>query len=177
MSSAYGKPYGFQYGSGPPLPVTGGTPIPSGIPYEGDALFFHTWDGGDVQFQAGEPVRTGGLYAAVYLSLFGGNELDSGAANDRNEWWGNATETDPAYIYRSRTQYLLRTRPLVSANIPVIESAVKDDLAWMLTIGVADTVDAAAVITGPKRVQITVTITAAGTAEDFTFVTNWSAGV
>ena len=175
--SAYGNPYGFAYGGGDPVPVgDGAPPIDTDTPpFAGDALFFHTSDGGDVRIHGGEPARAGGLYAAAYLSMWGGNDLDSGASKAPHEWWGNKTETDPAYKYRGRTQYVLRTRPMVLANIPVVEAAAESDLAWMLAHGVADSVTDAATITGPKRITVEIEITADGVAETFEFDANWSA--
>lgn len=97
-----------------------------------DVLLTHTPDGGEITIENGRVALTNGIETAVYLSLFGGNEEDSGAqGDDRIQWWGNLTETDPARIYRSETQHLLRSIPAIPANLRRIEGAVGRDLAWM----------------------------------------------
>jgi phage gp46-like protein len=112
-----------------------------------DVKFFQTADGGEVicangVFELGEDVPT-----AVYLSLFGGNEDDSGDDSDKaNQWWANAIETVESQKLRSRLQNLLRSIPLTSGNLVRIEDAAKLDLQWMLDTKLADSVEVTASI-------------------------------
>lgn len=97
-----------------------------------DVLFYCTPDGGEIVMENGQFVLCDGKYAAVYLSLFGGNDDDSGLeGDDRKQWWGNMDETDPAKTYRSETQYATKAAPLISANLGTFEDAAERDLAWM----------------------------------------------
>ena len=81
----------------------------------------------------GQIVLCDGKYAAVYLSLYGGNDDDSGLDGDAHrQWWGNMDETDPARTYRSETQHALKAAPLIPANLGQFEDAAKRDLAWMM---------------------------------------------
>lgn len=119
-----------------------------------DVLLTHTPDGGEITIENGRVALTNGIETAVYLSLFGGNEEDSGAqGDDRIQWWGNLTETDPARIYRSETQHLLRSIPAISANLRRIEGAVGRDLAWMAGDVVA-AANVTASIPGLNRIHI-----------------------
>lgn len=97
-----------------------------------DVLLFHEPDGGNIRVEGGRFELTGGIETAVYLSLFGGNEDDSGIQqDDSKQYWGNLTETDPARMYRSETQHLLRSLPAIPANLRRIEDAAARDIAWM----------------------------------------------
>ncbi len=97
-----------------------------------DVVLFHTEDGGEIEIVNGVLTMSDGLETATYLSLFGGNERDSGlAADDRLQWWGNLGEPNEARAYRSQTQNLLRNLPATSANLRRVEDAVSRDLAWM----------------------------------------------
>ena len=95
----------------------------SKLAFTGDALWGPCPDGGSLHFVDGEPIRSGGLQAAVYISLFGGNELDDGAANSKLQWWGNHIGNDEPL--RSRTGTLLMTLPmtLVPVTIEIAGSA------------------------------------------------------
>lgn len=144
-------------------------------PFEGDALFFNTADGGDVNFVAGEPVRSGGLRNASYLSMFGANDEDTGVAADKKQWWGNHVDTDTDFKYRGQTGRLLDTLPLVTANLAVINATAEDDHAWMVSLGVATSVVATSRIIGPNRIELTVAIDIEGAESEFVFVENWRA--
>lgn len=109
---------------------------------------------------------TDGLETAVYLSLFGGNEDDPGQSDVTQQWWGNLLETDPARTYRSETQYLLKSLPLIPANLRRVEQAAKRDLQWLLDTANATKVDVTVSIPALNRMQIDVAIqTATGTTQ------------
>jgi len=141
-----------------------------------DVLLFHTADGGEIEYTNGQATMSDGLSTAAYLSLFGGNERDSGSdADEPLEWWGNRGETDETRKYRSRTQSLLRSLPTTSANLQLLEEAANADLAWMIETGIADSVAAAARITAPKRIEFDVAIVIGDETFPFTFEETWTA--
>lgn len=124
-----------------------------------DVLLRQTNDGGDLTLEGGLFLMSDGLETAAFLSLYGGNEQDSGNADSREQWWANYIETEPARQYRSETQYLLRSLPAVPANLRRIEEAAERDLEWMLDSGLAKTIAVSASIPELNRVQIDVVIT------------------
>lgn len=144
---------------------------------QGDVLMWHEPDGGNIGCVGGIVTLTLGLETATYLSLFGGNEDDSGLADgDREQWWANFEELDKRRHQRSRTQYILGGgEPCTPANLSRVEDAVSADLAWMRTeIGAAIVV--AVSITGVNRVAIAVTITIGTTTyRPFKFDAPWGA--
>jgi phage gp46-like protein len=122
-----------------------------------DVLLFQTPDGGEILCVAGQMQLTEGLDTAAYLSCFGGNSDDSGQTSDvALEWWGNKGETDPAKKYRSQLQHLLKTLPLIPANLPRFEDAANADLAWMADSGVVDSIAARATMPGINQVKVDV---------------------
>lgn len=97
-----------------------------------DVRLFNTADGGEIEYINGVATMSDGLEAAAYLSLFGGNEDDSGQrADDRKQWWGNLSETDPARRYRSATQNALQAMPATTGNLLRVQDAALSDLDWM----------------------------------------------
>ena len=132
-----------------------------------DIRLFQTVNGGEITVENGAPQMTDGLDTAAYLSLFGGNENDSGlTGDDARQWWGNLSETEPANCYRSATQYLLRTLPLIPANLQRIEEAAQSDLAWM-TDSFATDLAVSATMPGPKRIDLDCAITIDGKTSSF----------
>lgn len=116
-------------------------------------------DGGEITIDAGDLVMSNGLETAALLSLYGGNEQDSGDADSSESWWGNIGELEPARQCRSETQYLLRSLPAVPANLRRIEEAASRDLEWMVDSGVAQSVSVSASIPELNRVRLDVVIT------------------
>lgn len=157
----------------PPLPSVSGSASTQSTPIA-DVKLFHTADGGEIEILNGVVTMSAGLETAAYLSLFGGNEQDSGlSGDDRLQWWGNLGETDQARIYRSRTQNLLRSIPAIPANLLRIEDVVNADLAWMLD-EIADSIEVSTAIPGFNRVNITVTIVVGDARYEFVFSQRWS---
>jgi phage gp46-like protein len=142
---------------------------------EGDVLLEQTPDGGNITVADGVTIMTGRFHTAIYLSLFGGNEDDPGGDDRSREWWGNKLETDPAYQYRSETQYLLRSLPATSGNLRRVEDAALRDLQWLLDVKAASSVVVSASIPTLNKIQINVTVEAVGEREAFSFTENWEA--
>jgi len=144
---------------------------------QGDVLLFQTVNNGDILIENGLTKLSGGMETAAYLSLFGGNEDDAGNDNSSQEYWGNLDETNPAFKYRSETQNLLKSIPATSSNLNRIRDAVKTDLEWFVTEGVATEVDALVTIPGLNEISIKVTINAFGEESEFEFIENWKASI
>lgn len=143
---------------------------------QGDVLLVQTNNDGEIQCVNGTMTMTPGLENAVYLSLFGGNDLDSGSDGNRNEYWGNFMVELPANKYRSETQFLLTGLPAVTGNIKQIHDAVLRDLNWMLEAGVANSVEATVTMPGLNRVLIVVTINGESDS-NLSFEENWLASM
>lgn len=124
-----------------------------------DVLIFQTPDGGEVTCTAGQILLDDGVASVVYISLWGGNEDDSGSDADKpKEFWANKIETDATKKIRSRTQALLRSIPATSGNLRLIEEAVAQDLAWMLETKLATFVGASVSIPRLNWVNIEVSV-------------------
>lgn len=124
-----------------------------------DVHLRHTDDGGEIDFVGGQAVLSDGLESAVYLSLWGGNERDSGKTSDTAlQWWGNLGESDPAYQYRSETQYLLRSLPATPANLRRVEDAAMHDLAWLTGMKIASACSVSVSMPAVNSVQIDITL-------------------
>lgn len=140
-----------------------------------DVLLFQTNDNGEIEIEDGLVALTPGLDTAAYLSLFGGNWKDDGSQNNRQTWWGNLGETEPAKRYRSETQYLLGTIPATSRNLRRIEDAAARDLQWLLDESIASSLTVSASLIGLNRVKIEVIIRAEGDESQFNYTENWRA--
>lgn len=124
-----------------------------------DVVLFQTADGGEITFANGEPLMDEGLATAAYVSLFGGNEEDSGGDETKaKEFWGNKIEPVAAQKLRSETQFLLRSMPITSGNIARVEDAISHDLAWMVETALASFVGGSVSIPALNTLKIDVKI-------------------
>jgi len=140
-----------------------------------DVRLYCTADGGEIDIVNGQLVLADGLETAAYLSMFGGNEDDSGTeSDDPLQWWGNWSETEEARKCRSQTQHVLIGMPLTSGNLILLEEAAQADLAWMLDYFATDVVVSARVV-APREVELTVEIEVGDSRYTFTFETPWNA--
>ena len=148
-----------------------------------DVRLFHTDDGGDIAFSEGttvEVLQDTGLETAVYLSLFGGNERDSGIADDDAEaahahaqqWWGNLGEPRPRQM-RSELAHFLQSIPATTYNLIRVEQSGARDLRWMIDESIAREVDVSASLIGVDRVNITVRIAVDDTELVYAFSALW----
>ena len=140
---------------------------------QGDVKLFQTIDDGNITIEGGITEMSGGLETAAYLALFGGNEQDDGRENNPNNWWGNINEDNPARQYRSETQYLLRTLPVITSNLLTLEDAAIRDLQFFLDGNIASVVSVVATIPGLNKIKLTITIEANGEESTFEFTENW----
>lgn len=134
-----------------------------------DVLLRQTADGGSITVESGLFLLSDGLETAVYLSLFGGNEQDSGEGASDQQWWGNLSETEPARTYRSETQFLLRALPAIPVNLLRIEQAAGRDLQWMIDEGAAQSVKVSAHIPALNRVAVNVALVVLARLIQFSF--------
>jgi len=139
----------------------------------GDVLLYQSNDGGEINVEAGLIEMSGGLETALYLSLFGGNEDCSGRETCPFTWWGNRDEIDPALMYKSETQFLLKELPATTGNLGRIEQAVKRDTKWLIDKKVASSVIISVTIPAINSINISVDIEAQGILSSFDFVENW----
>jgi phage gp46-like protein len=124
-----------------------------------DVALRHTPDGGEIDFVNGVLAMDDGPWTAVYISLFGGNEDDSGSDGDKSkQWWANFEEKLEERKLRSETQYLLNTVPLTPGNRKRFEDSAIRDLEWMASAGLVTFVGVVARITAVNRLQIDVTV-------------------
>ena len=128
-----------------------------------------TFDGGDfvlieVQDETGvfyDIQLDGGLSTAIYLSHFGGNVEASTTGNEkpgdlRKDFWGNALiAEDPDAQANSELERVLLELPITSGNLLKYEDRAKLDLTWMLTEGIAVSIENEAIIVAPEYVEIT----------------------
>lgn len=143
---------------------------------QGDLLVFQTPDGGNITIERNQDVQqTGGFETDFLFSLFGGNEQDDGSANNKNNWWANLMESDPAFQFRSRTQNLLISLPLVSGNLRKIEDAVKFDLKPYVDNNAITELTVLVSIVGVRKVKIVITALADGDKINVVFLANWQA--
>jgi len=141
-----------------------------------DVALRHTVDDGEIESVNGQIVLADGLESSVYMSLFGGNEDDSGlGGDDLKQWWGNLGETDPARRYRSETQNLLRAIPATAANLRRIEEAAGRDTSWLTELRIATSVEATATIPALNRVNLLVEVVIGKSRYRFTFNETWGA--
>lgn len=136
-----------------------------------DVLLEQSDDGGEMTIESGLVALTDDFRSAVYLSLFGGNEDDDGLDSSA-QWWGNLGEADPAKRYRSRTEYVLQNLAPSSANLLLLEDAVRTDLQWLLDSGAAKEVEAVASIPALNKVSLVAIINGDLTVK---YLENWAA--
>ena len=140
----------------------------------GDVLLYQTTDNGEMNVELGVTEMTGGFQTAIYLSLYGGNDDDSGTeADDSKQYWQNLIETIPARKLRSETQFILQSLPATSGNLKMVEAAALKDLDWLSDS--ASNIEARATIPRLNWVDIFITFEADGKREQFKYSANWEA--
>jgi len=140
---------------------------------QGDVTLLQHSDGGEISVINGVVEMSGGLETSVYLALFGGNEDDQGRALNQFSWWGNAGEVTEKH-YRSKTQNLLQSLPAISVNLRRVEDAAQSDLAYLINLKIASSVDVFASIPAVNEFNVSVTIRAEGKEIEFNFTENWT---
>lgn len=142
---------------------------------QGDVFLFQTNDEGEIEVENGLVTMIGDFRTAFYLSLFGGNEDDSGVDTEDKTFWGNVTETVAARKYISRVQNLLKSLPATSGNLIKVENAAVQDLEWFLTEKIGNKLTVSASLIGLNSVKFSFNIFALGKESEFNFIENWKA--
>lgn len=126
--------------------------------FQGDVLLYDTEDGGEISFSDDNLVMDDtGFETAIYLSLFGGNELDDGSESTKKyQYWGNLLENDPKYKLTSQAQNIIEGYPATPNNLNRIKEAVKQDLNWMINEGIIDKLEITATIPERNRLNLTI---------------------
>lgn len=160
-------------------PLTSGSEGGAGVgasdrrPAQTDVWMFHTADGGEIEFTAGQVKLSDGLETSAYLSVMGGNVDDAGLDDDDPEmWWANFEEPVIERRQRSRTQHALIALPCIPTNLPLVEEAAKADLAWMVS-ALQATVAVTATLPALNTINIHVEITIGNTTYPFDFKSPW----
>lgn len=136
-------------------------------------LYQASGDGGETTWINGQPVTAEGLETAAYLSLFGGNQDDSGLTDgEAVMWWANFEEPVAARRQRSQLQSLLRGIPATPSNLLRLEDAATADLAWMTTELKAK-VTVEATMPALNAVNMHIAITIGDSTYPFDFPSSW----
>jgi phage gp46-like protein len=139
-----------------------------------DVRLYQTPDGGETTWVNGQPITANGLETAAYLSMFGGNQEDSGLTDgESKQWWANFEEPVAERRQRSQVQALLAGIPATPFNLRRIEDAANADLAWMVKELTA-TIEVEATLPALNRVRIRGAIVIAGTRYPFDFSAPWT---
>jgi phage gp46-like protein len=116
---------------------------------QGDLFLYHTQDGGEIDITcAGEPVMTGGLDSAVYLSLF---------AHEGTEHWINEYATSDEKISCQFYEFI-KANVKTAKNIQRAIDLVENDLAWIKSKGIADVIDVSIVSNDIMSVTLVIDI-------------------
>lgn len=144
--------------------------------FEGDLKLNQTLDGYEVAFEDGLFLSDKTFANAVRISLFGGNEEDSGKVKNRVGWWGNYVDCgDSDRKVVSRFQYATNGTPLTFTKLKEAIAEAKEDLQWLIDSGACDDIQLSASITSSKRIDLKVEIIIDGnTVESSTFAVNWN---
>jgi len=142
-------------------------------PQQGDVFLFQQQDDGDIAVAEGIIEMRGSLETAAYLSLFGGNQDDSGDEGSSQNWWGNLIENEPSKQYRSRTQHILRAGEIDTSQLRAIEEAVRLDLKWFLDDSIVTELTVTVTIPELNTVSIEIILNVFGEETTITFVQVW----
>ena len=128
--------------------------------YGGDPLIIDMGEGGDLDFQGGQPKMSSGLENAAYLSLF-----------VCGKWWGNTDGLDIG----SRNFLQLTSRASLTPDLlKDAEAAIQADLAWMVADGVVKSIEVVASIVGLGQMGLEITFSEPfGNTEILRWVLNW----
>lgn len=129
-------------------------------------LFDDTLTAVDLQLADGDLVADAGLRTALLLSLF----TDARARDDdilafgqtgRRGWWGDSyceAAGAPAGDRFGSRLWLLEREKQTSQTLARAREMAREATAWLVTDGVARSVDVAAAWGGPGRLELTVTV-------------------
>lgn len=130
--------------------------------FDGDVKLVMSIDGGLITVSAGQPEMDGGLQTAVNISLF----TDIG-------WWGNSIIGTGNEVGSTFADAL--RKPLTNQSRLEIIEAAKDALSWLLSTGIAETIDISASIPSVGRLDMGIRIQQPEKAPElFRYNVNWA---
>lgn len=132
--------------------------------YDGDIALVSTADGADLTFENGQGRMDAGLYTAVYAAMF-----------TRRGWWGNRVVDEDEQL-GSRIDELLERNLTNRVRLDFIEEA-RTALAWLVTEGIAESVEVDASIVAPGVLAAEITVAQPGeeTPATLRYRLNWDA--
>ena len=140
----------------------------------GDVLVLDSVDGSEISIKNGLIMPDMGFRTAVFLSLFGGNEEDSGDVKNRNTWWGNFVDAGKNEKLVSLFQAFIKTFPLTTKNLLIAEKKAEEDLKWFIDEGIADSVSANITVQENNYINLNIVIGKAGElVEDGNYSLQW----
>jgi phage gp46-like protein len=134
--------------------------------YTGDPLLTDLGNGGDLDIRDGQPVMDKGLINSAYLSHF-----------IEPEWWGWSSDPENKQVINSGNLMAMTERAtLTPAILNDAVAAAKKDLSWMISDGVAKSIECSGSIIGLGLMGLVDTITEMdGTVQEARWRLNWAA--
>lgn len=140
-----------------------------------DLKLTETNDGGDLIVLGSDLEVINGFENMIYLALFGGNIEEStrkyNPTEQRFDYWGNDlfAQNDSSIQFNSETERLLNNIAISSSSRLLIESAVKNDLAFMTDFG---TLTVLVSLTAVDRIEISIKFQEPNSfsSNDFTYI-------
>lgn len=118
-------------------------------------------DGADIVFRGQDARLTSGIEVAVFLSLFNPQSY--------------ADMLDETPRYTSRIPEIVAQSTVSNETRRAIESETVRALKWLLDTGVAGSVEASAVISSARQIDLNVKITQPTGTQEITYAVNWDA--
>lgn len=134
--------------------------------FDGDIALFNNKTHGEMDINNGQARMDQGLETAVFISLY------SGIAG---EFWGDNLSVDPDFHYGGEYEALASNLNATPENVLTLIEAIKNDLNWMKTQGIAINIIVTAEIISAKDVDFNIAIFRPGQviAENVKFSNNW----
>jgi len=134
--------------------------------FDGDIALFNNRTHGEMNIKDGQATMDQGLETMVFISLF------SGA---KGEFWGDNLNVDSAFHLGGEFEKLSETITSTPENVLSMIEAIKNDLKWMKTSGIAINIIVNAQIINSKQVDFSIEIFRPGEviAVNINFSNNW----
>jgi len=128
---------------------------------------------GDFYIENGKIKTDLTLHTIIYISLFGGNtQADTPikrrpAGVDNNDWWGNLFSIQkPEDKFNTKFERALQSIAMMSGTLKKYEQAAIEDLQWLITKKIVDSVDATASIVSAQRLKMEINVIKPGQVEE-----------
>ena len=124
-----------------------------------DLYVIPTNDGADLTYRGEDARLTSGIEVAVYLSLF------------MPQSYADMLDATPRYT--SRIPAIVATSTVTNETRRAIEAEALRALKWLTDDGVAGSVEASAVISSSRQIDLTVKITQPSGDQEIRYAVNW----